>query len=289
MVDYKTRVFYEKETGMLGAEVKLYSEDGENIDNIIITSESKFKELADKILEMDETYIDQTELIQIISNTQSELQINATTLDGYRPADFARALHSHSDYAQVNHSSPQDVYGKGTPANYGHNKVINNLSSAAYNDGESLAAYQGKVLNDKINEAVANLIKWEKVTLSGHNNIASYCNLYVNRSLRLARVTYNRTGVLKGVASTKDNKNKDKNPSPYWLVGVATKGTIYLHTAGAIPDEYQPTTAIPQTSLTGNLAYYITTDGAIGAHNSSGVGSKTGDGLNIRQNFLYHY
>ena len=92
---------------------------------------------------------------------------------------------------------------------------------------------------------------------------------------------------MKGVGYTKDDKNK--NPSPYWFVGVATKGTIYLHTHGAIPDEYQPTTMVVQSSYTGNLAYYINTGGAICAHNSSGVGSKTGDGLTISQNLLYHY
>ena len=36
MVECKTRVFYETDSGMMGAEVKLYSEEGENIDNIVI-------------------------------------------------------------------------------------------------------------------------------------------------------------------------------------------------------------------------------------------------------------
>ena len=68
MVDYKTRIFYETETGMMGAEVKLYSEEGENIDNIVITSESKLKEIAEKVLEMDDTYIDRNELTTILLN-----------------------------------------------------------------------------------------------------------------------------------------------------------------------------------------------------------------------------
>lgn len=288
MVDYKTRIFYETETGMMGAEVKLYSEEGENIDNIVITSESKLKEIAEKVLEMDDTYIDREELTTILLNASETLTINATRFQGYVPADFARALHSHSEYAQINHATPQDVYGKGTPANYGHNKLINNLTSSNYIDGEALAAYQGKVLSDKIDEAVTNICKWEKITLSSHNNVANYCNLYVNQALRLARVTYNRTAVKKGVASSKDSKNKDNNPSPYWIVGAATNGSIYLHTAGAIPEAYQPSSRVGQPFYRGDFVFRVETDGSISVHNISGKGNKD-TGINIRQNILYHY
>ena len=288
MVDYKTRIFYEAETGMMGAEVRLYSEEGENIDNIVITSESKLKEIAEKVLEMDDTYIDRDELTSILLNASETLTINATRFQGYVPADFARALHSHSEYAQINHATPQDVYGKGTPANYGHNKLINNLTSSSYVDGEALAAYQGKVLKDAIDTAVANICKWEKVTLSGHNNVASYCNLYVNTSLRLARITYNRTEVKKGVGSSKDSNNRDKNPSPYWIVGEATNGTIYLHKEGAIPDAYQPSTRVTQPFYRGDFVFRVDTDGSISVHNVNGKGSKD-TGVNIRNNILYYY
>lgn len=283
MVDYKTRIFYETETGMMGAEVKLYSEEGENIDNIVITSESKLKEIAERVLEMDDTYIDMSELTTILLNASEQLTINATRFQGYVPADFARALHSHSEYAQINHATPQDVYGKGTPANYGHNKIINNLTSSNYIDGEALAAYQGKVLKDSIDSAVTNICKWERITLSGHDNVASYCELHVNQALRLARVTYDRTGVKKGVGSTNEN-----NPSPYWIVGAATTGGIYLHKTGAIPDAYQPTTRVNQSFYRGDFVFRIEVDGSIIVYNSSGRGSKD-EGITIRQNILYHY
>ena len=288
MVDYKTRIFYETETGMLGAEVKLYSEEGENIDNIVITSESKLKEIAEKVLEMDDTYIDREELTTILLNASETLTINATRFQGYVPSDFARALHSHSEYAQINHSSPQDVYGKGTPSNYGHNKVINNLTSSAYVDGEALSAYQGAVLKDAINTAVNNISKWEKITLSDHENVASYCTLYVNQALRLARVNYTRSDVKKGVASSKNSQNKDSNPSPYWIVGTPTNGAIYLHTANAIPEAYQPNTTVSASFLRGDFIFHIRTDGSITVHNLLGKGN-TSDGIDIIENILYHY
>lgn len=284
MVDYKTRIFYETETGMMGAEVKLYSEEGENIDNIVITSESKLKEIAEKVLEMDDTYIDQTELTTILLNASEQLTINATRFQGYVPSDFARALHSHSEYAQINHSSPQDSYGKGTIANYGHNKLVNNLTSANYTDGEALSAYQGKVLADMINQAITNITKWERVTLSGHDNVASYCNLYVNTALKLARLVYVRSGIKKGV----DSNNHTINPSPYWIVGAPTNGAIYLHKAGAIPEAYQPPARIIQPFYRGDFTFRLEHDGSITVHNLSGKGNTT-DGININQNILYHY
>ena len=288
MVDYKTRIFYETETGMMGAEVKLYSEEGENIDNIVITSESKLKEIAERVLEMDDTYIDMSELTTILLNASEQLTINATRFQGYVPADFARALHSHSEYAQINHATPQDVYGKGTPANYGHNKIINNLTSSNYIDGEALAAYQGKVLKDSIDSAVTNICKWERITLSGHDNVASYCELHVNQALRLARLTYVRDSVKKGVASSKDSNNRDTNPSPYWVVGAQTVGAIYLHKSGAIPDAYQPTTRVHQSFYRGDFVFHVETNGSISVHNIIGKGSKD-TGINMRQNVLYHY
>lgn len=287
MVDYKTRIFYETETGMMGAEVRLYSEEGENIDNIVITSESKLTEIAEAILDIDDTYIDRTELTTILLNASEQLTINATRFQGYVPADFARALHSHSEYAQINHSSPQDVYGKGTTANYGHNKVINNLLSANYVDGEALAAYQGAVLKGLIDSSKNDITRWEKVTLSGHDSISSYCNLYVNTALRLASLTYNRGDLKKGVSSSKDG-NKDKNPSPYWVPETKTNGRIFLHNAGAIPDAYQPTTELIKTLRISSISFGVATDGSIWVHNHDGAGKKS-DGVEVHINALYHY
>lgn len=47
-------------------------------------------------------------------------------------------------------SDNKDTYGASTRVNYGHCKIINSLTKNAYEDGEVLSAYQGKILDSKI-------------------------------------------------------------------------------------------------------------------------------------------
>lgn len=63
-------------------------------------------------------------------------------------------LTSHQDIsgkAPNNHASTATTYGVGTTNNYGHVKTVNNLTTASHTDGLALSAYQGKVLQDNIN------------------------------------------------------------------------------------------------------------------------------------------
>lgn len=53
-----------------------------------------------------------------------------------------------STKAPTSHASSSTTYGVATSSNYGHTKVINNLTTSSNNNGEALSAYQGKVLND---------------------------------------------------------------------------------------------------------------------------------------------
>lgn len=55
--------------------------------------------------------------------------------------------------APNNHASSNTTYGLGTQSNYGHNKLVNNLTTTSYQDGLALSAYQGKLLNDKVTTA----------------------------------------------------------------------------------------------------------------------------------------
>ena len=57
--------------------------------------------------------------------------------------------------AQKMHANSGTTYGVGSYENYGHCKTINLLTRNEYVPGEALSAYQGNVLNGKVNQKVA--------------------------------------------------------------------------------------------------------------------------------------
>lgn len=64
--------------------------------------------------------------------------------------DTGAQLGEIANKAPKSHASSGTTYGVGTTDNYGHCRVINNLTTASATNGYALQAYQGKVLNDKI-------------------------------------------------------------------------------------------------------------------------------------------
>ena len=93
----------------------------------------------------------------------------------------------------------------------------------------------------------------------------------------------------KGVGSTQNSKGVDKNPSPYWIVGKKTSGSIRLHNPGAIPKEYRPKQHLTHITHTNDYVYWLENNGAVGVHNNDGVGSTSGDGIEVSFDFSYHY
>lgn len=77
-----------------------------------------------------------------LTTLQSKVNTNTTNISGKAP---------------TNHSSTATTYGVGTASNYGHCKVINNVTTASYTDGNALSAYQGKVLKSLIDTNKTNI------------------------------------------------------------------------------------------------------------------------------------
>lgn len=75
----------------------------------------------------------------------------------------AKAVYDYS--APIDHASENTTYGQGTETKYGHCKTINNVTSASYVAGESLSAYQGKVLKGEIDTLTTNLQEYENTTV----------------------------------------------------------------------------------------------------------------------------
>lgn len=149
MVTFKCNVYNEdEETGkIIGAEVIVYNDTGDLIDTIEITDAERLQELESKLEVLDSTYLTYDEVIEILSNSAENIIINATLLNGLASDDFAKKDHTHNEYAPLAHTKE---LGSKTVA--GHVKTIDNLNTVRYVTGEALSAYQGKLLNDRINK-----------------------------------------------------------------------------------------------------------------------------------------
>lgn len=64
------------------------------------------------------------------------------------------ALGEIANKAPKSHASSGTTYGVGTTSNYGHCRVINNLTTSSATNGYALQAYQGKILKDLIDNKV---------------------------------------------------------------------------------------------------------------------------------------
>lgn len=84
----------------------------------------------------------------------------------------------HNGNFPKNHRSTTTDYGVGTATYYGHNKTINNLTSSSYTAGESLSAYQGYLLNQKIADINSSIISSapsaKNVATSTNTQLLSY-------------------------------------------------------------------------------------------------------------------
>ena len=112
----------------------------------------------------DLTYVD-AELDKKVNTTDFATRFSELIIDDLMTASTTEALSANQgrilsdnvdSKAPINHASTGGTYGYGTETNYGHVKLINNLTNNERNNteyyaGEALSASQGKVLDDKIN------------------------------------------------------------------------------------------------------------------------------------------
>ncbi len=201
MVEFKSKIYYEEDNQIIGAEITVYSEKGDNIGSIKVTNEEDYNNLVSRIENLSEDFVHVNDLQSKIAN----LDINAKTLNGYSSADFAQHDHTHTNtYAPNSH-----VGIVADSSNMGHTKIVNNLTRDDF-DGEALAAYQGKVLSEMINTLQDSLTSWTT------QSVGSYGSLKVNKAFRCCRFRYVREITLNG------NKVLHNNyiPSSYRPPGV---------------------------------------------------------------------
>lgn len=168
---FEVAVFKDKE--VIGAEVNVISE-GTIIDTITVTDAKSMDKINSQINEIINNYTSRNELGTILENKELHTTINATRLGGNDSSYYSTTEHTHN-YAPLNHADAYTDHGAGSETEYGHVKTINNLSENDYSTGRALSAYQGKVLNDKMN-ARGGYFKLEKNILDAEKgDLVIYC------------------------------------------------------------------------------------------------------------------
>lgn len=155
MVTFQTNVINKSADEIIGCEVTIYSESGDKIESIHIADEKGFKELQEKIDNLEGDFVTVSSLSTTLKNENNSDAINAGLLNGKKSDYYAIREHSHGD-EYLSNSHAIERAGKD---NYSHVRLIDNLTTTSYQNGEALSAHQGKVLNDKITAITPNIEK----------------------------------------------------------------------------------------------------------------------------------
>jgi len=103
MVDFNTRIFSEDDGKIIGAEITVYSDSGDNLGSISVADATTLAEMQAQLAVIDETYFTEERLAAILSNINESQEINATKLSGFLSSDFAKVSQL-SNYAPLSHN-----------------------------------------------------------------------------------------------------------------------------------------------------------------------------------------
>lgn len=237
MVEFKARIYDGDNNQMIGAEITVYSREGDNIGSIQVTSKQQFDNLIDRLDSIDERFISKSELQNEVDN----LIINANTLSGFSSTDFALNNHTHeNEYARTNHADAGNTFGLGSNSLYGHVKLIDNCNQSDYRDGEALSAKQGKILNDKIDSEIQNIsASWREIKSN------DYYDLHYNPIMKLVWFRYHRADYT-GFVNSVGNKT--------------------MHVVNSISSTYAPRVRMNTPIYRGDVVIYVDPDGSISVY-----------------------
>ena len=121
MVEFKTRVFSESGSEIIGAEVLVYSDNGQRLGSIEIVNAEDLESLQEELNAIPDVYVSNDDLEVILTNLNDARVINATTLSGYNSSQFAKTEHEHvtSDITNFPSSLPPSSHTHGHLTNDG--------------------------------------------------------------------------------------------------------------------------------------------------------------------------
>lgn len=223
MVEIETECYYkDSEDNVIGVQVTVYDGDDE-IDSITITNPQDIDDLKYQVAHLGDTFIDNDELFNILKNTSQGTVINATKLNGLASDKFLKVADIDSySYKPKTHASQNNDYGWGTSTEYGHNKIIDNLTRERFVNGESLAAHQGYVLNQRITNLENEFSKNDvRILISRKSDGAGETGTQII-------VNYGSNGIVGRIESEDPNFNVANRTIRFWI-----NGQIYDRETGA--------------------------------------------------------
>lgn len=104
MTTFETEVYENTSDNVIGARVIVSADEGQTIDDIQVTNKTEFDEIVAKLDVLDETYItvDENSPLQgmtiddILENSNNDIEINSSLLNGNPASYYAISSHSHS-------------------------------------------------------------------------------------------------------------------------------------------------------------------------------------------------
>ena len=132
--------------------------DGTEISEFTVSDATRLNTLIAELEKFDNKYVSYTQLIDVLLNNNSEIRINATTLNNMASDKYAKAedLKKYST-VPTDHSSTTTSYGVGDKSEYGHLKITDDLNTTA--SDTALSATGAKKLNDTVASLSSNAQK----------------------------------------------------------------------------------------------------------------------------------
>lgn len=162
--------------------------------------------------------------------------------------------------APTSHASSSTTYGVATASNYGHTKVINNLTTSSNNDGEALSAYQGKILNDKkLEKTTLNTIDYQHQTYGIYNTWDIYdvfvAQQYVSE-LNITDTSIDCGGIFQGILKF-TNKTSKQMYLELTLTNSNGENRVYCSFSSNSGDDIDITTTKTSITLQPDTVIYL--------------------------------
>lgn len=299
MVSFVSRVQYAQDDQITGVEVTVFNESGDNIGEISITNADTLNEMREALDVIDETYFTQDRLLNLLANSDEELLINATRLNGLQSDAFANTIHNHSINNITNLQSSLNLK---SDINHPHSITdITDLFSYKItcdknnvNVGEEITI--GVIVKDASNRPVANvpveIIVNNSTVLSGSTNSSgTYSTTYTPNTGGLHRFSVKNHSEFVNVKSAPESTIQKANVitgkcDVYYnpdlkLCQVIVTGDFSISGTGSLGtnvlSRFKPKTTIPMAVFTTGLKISINdSNGNIYYVNNSGSnGNKT--------------